>query len=161
MQIKALSLTQPWATLVALGAKTIETRSWGTSYRGWVAIHASKGFPPWARDYVGMEPFVTALAGREVDALPLGAIVALARLRACWGMAGVDTRERLIITDRRACIGLTPEEYAFGNYAPGRYGWEFADVRPLATPLPCRGALGLWDPPPAVLAQLQGVLAHA
>ena len=32
--VKALSLTQPWATLVAMGAKRIETRSWATSYRG-------------------------------------------------------------------------------------------------------------------------------
>ena len=43
--MKALTLTQPWASLVACGAKTIETRSWRTPYRGPVAIHAAKGFP--------------------------------------------------------------------------------------------------------------------
>jgi hypothetical protein len=43
--MKALTLTQPWATLVAIGAKTIETRSWPTSYRGPLAIHAAKGYP--------------------------------------------------------------------------------------------------------------------
>ena len=42
--MKALTLTQPWATLIAVGAKRIETRSWGTSYRGRIAIHAAKGF---------------------------------------------------------------------------------------------------------------------
>ncbi len=39
--MKALTVMQPWATLVALGAKRIETRSWSTSYRGPLAIHAS------------------------------------------------------------------------------------------------------------------------
>lgn len=39
--MKALTLWQPWATLVALGVKTIETRSWSTSYRGPLAIHAA------------------------------------------------------------------------------------------------------------------------
>lgn len=34
--MKALSLTQPWATLMAIGAKRIETRSWGAAYRGGV-----------------------------------------------------------------------------------------------------------------------------
>lgn len=32
--MRGLSLTQPWATLVAIGAKKIETRSWTTTYRG-------------------------------------------------------------------------------------------------------------------------------
>lgn len=44
--MKALTLHQPWASLVALGVKTIETRSWGTSYRGPLAIHAGTTRPP-------------------------------------------------------------------------------------------------------------------
>ncbi len=44
--MRTLTLTQPWATLVALGAKTIETRSWQTSYRGPLAIHAGQGLGP-------------------------------------------------------------------------------------------------------------------
>ena len=43
--MKAITLTQPWASLVALGAKRIETRSWNTNYRGPLAIHAAKGLP--------------------------------------------------------------------------------------------------------------------
>ncbi len=39
--MKALTVWQPWATLVAIGAKRIETRSWSTSYRGPLAIHAA------------------------------------------------------------------------------------------------------------------------
>ena len=40
--MKTLTFLQPWATLVALEAKRIETRSWRTSYRWPLAIHASK-----------------------------------------------------------------------------------------------------------------------
>lgn len=40
--MKALSLQQPWANLIADGFKTIETRKWTTSYRGPLLILASK-----------------------------------------------------------------------------------------------------------------------
>jgi len=40
--VKVLTLHQPWASLIALGVKTIETRSWSTQYRGPLAIHAAK-----------------------------------------------------------------------------------------------------------------------
>ena len=43
--MKALSLTQPWATLVVIGAKRIETRFWHTSYVGPLLIHAAKAIP--------------------------------------------------------------------------------------------------------------------
>ncbi len=59
--MKALTLTQPWATLVAIGAKCIETRSWRTSYRGPLAIHAAKGFPKAAWNLCLGQPFKSAL----------------------------------------------------------------------------------------------------
>lgn len=43
--MKALTLHQPWASLVALGVKTVETRGWATSYRGPLAIHAGTHRP--------------------------------------------------------------------------------------------------------------------
>ena len=39
--MKVLSLTEPYATLIKMGIKTIETRSWKTNYRGELYIHAS------------------------------------------------------------------------------------------------------------------------
>jgi activating signal cointegrator 1 len=44
--VKAISLWQPWATLIALGEKKFETRSWLTNYRGQIAIHAAKRMEP-------------------------------------------------------------------------------------------------------------------
>ena len=40
--MKALSLMEPWAALIAAGVKSIETRSWRTAYRGPLYIHASR-----------------------------------------------------------------------------------------------------------------------
>lgn len=42
MKIKALSLWQPWASLIAIGAKKIETRGWSTKYRGPLVICSAK-----------------------------------------------------------------------------------------------------------------------
>jgi hypothetical protein len=44
--MKALTLWQPWATLVAIGAKKVETRCWSKKYRGELAIHAAARIPP-------------------------------------------------------------------------------------------------------------------
>ena len=44
--MKALTITQPWATLIAIGAKRFETRGWSTPYRGPLAIHAGKNLAP-------------------------------------------------------------------------------------------------------------------
>jgi hypothetical protein len=40
--VKALSVKQPWANLIASGEKTIETRVWATDYRGDILIVSSK-----------------------------------------------------------------------------------------------------------------------
>lgn len=40
--MKVLSVIEPWATLIKEGKKKIETRSWKTSYRGELYLHASK-----------------------------------------------------------------------------------------------------------------------
>lgn len=141
--MKGLTVLQPWATLLAIGAKTIETRSWRTPYRGLVAIHAGRKFPPSARERCHQQPFARALgrAGlNTAEDLPLGAIVAVATL------AYVDHIVRGDI--------LTDQERAFGDFTTGRWAWRFENVVPLVTPIRCRGALGLWAIPRAIERQL-------
>ena len=60
--MKALTLRQPYASLVARDQKQYETRSWSTSYRGLLAVHAGKYDDGWGDD------------------LPRGAIVAVVNL---------------------------------------------------------------------------------
>jgi activating signal cointegrator 1 len=158
--MKALSLTQPWATLVAVGAKRIETRSWSTKYRGEIAIHASKGFPRECRTLCSEQPFLRELtrAGWSMPELPTGAIVAVATvlevlLTGDW--LNYADRERMIRLPGGRQFPVTPTEIAFGHYGPGRYAWILDRVHQLCEPLPCRGALGLWTVPDDVLAALR------
>ena len=124
--MKAITLTQPWASLVALGWKHVETRSWKTDYRGPVAIHAAKAFPAAGRRFAAEE----RLVGRLPEILPLGAIIATARL---------------IYVVRTEATDVSPLERRLGDFGPGRYAWFLADVEPLSEPVPIRGALGLWE----------------
>ena len=157
--MRGLSLTQPYASLVAAGSKAIETRSWRTDYRGPVAIHAAKTMSSWARFMCGTTTFQAGLWGKELDAadltpainrLPLGAIVAVARLDNC-----VSTNERSRMP--RPSI-KDAFELVFGDYSPDRFAWFLADVRALPEPIPCKGALGLWTIPDDVLDRITAQL---
>ena len=50
--IKALSLKQPYAWLIANGYLLVDDSTWGTGYRGVMVIHASKGIYEEYYDYL-------------------------------------------------------------------------------------------------------------
>jgi hypothetical protein len=139
--MKGISLTQPWATLVALGEKRIETRGWRTSYRGEIAIAAAKKFPAECRCLCPHEPFNTAL-GAEI--LHTGQIVAIATLSECFQF---DSSAEGKIRNRSAAGKLPRFEADFGDYTAGRYGFVLDAVLRLDRPIACKGALSLWDVP--------------
>ncbi len=150
--MKALSLWQPWANLVAVGAKRIETRSWATDHRGPLAIHATSKFPQEARDAARNPIFAQALGE---GLLPRSAIVAVATLVGCYQFGYGSTNQT---------IGGEPVgalEETFGDFTPGRYGWLLKDVQRLAVPVPCPGARMLWDVPPEVESDIQRLLGGA
>jgi hypothetical protein len=147
--LKCLSLWQPWATLVAIGAKSVETRSWSTPYRGMIAIHAAKRWNAELRQISRLPPFVKAMtaAGLPIvespeDCLPFGAVLALCFLT------------DIVPTDGPVPDWMTAGEMPFGDYSAGRYAWKLADIRPLKEPLPLRGVRGLVDLDSNVAAQI-------
>lgn len=144
--IKALSLWQPWASLVAAGVKRHETRHWHTPYRGAIAIHAAKTL-----DLAGApdELCEAALGSRWQQELVRGAVVAVATL--------ADCRHAETIADR-----LTRADRNAGNFAPGRFGWRLEQVRRLKVPIPAVGRQGLfqWIPPEDLEDLLGPVLDH-
>ena len=153
--MKALTLTQPWATLVAIGANVVETRDWPTKYRGTLAIHAAKGFPRDARELCRERPFRDALAaaGYASDGdLPLGAVVALATLESLL-VCGPSTLREIRARSKRG--ELPPHEADFGDFSDGRYGFVLGDVRRVEPPVPVRGMLGLWELPTDVEAAVR------
>ena len=150
--MKVLTLTQPWATLVAIGANLIETRDWPTRYTGPLAIHAAKGFPREARELCGERPFRDALAAAGYSSagqLPRGAVVAVANLESLLVCRPSTLRE---IRARSKRGELPPHEAEFGDFSDGRYGFVLGDVRRVEPPLPARGMLGLWELPADVEA---------
>ena len=146
--MKAITILQPWASLIACGAKKIETRGWATKYRGPIAIHAGKQWEMWRRRLTYNNPFFEALwpvmteeelksdgYGRS-QMLPVGAVIAIAEL--------VDCVEIGHEAELASGIIVTGNELAFGDYSLGRYAWLLENVRPI-TPVPARGQQGLWN----------------
>ncbi|UOQ53076.1 ASCH domain-containing protein [Hymenobacter cellulosivorans] len=141
--MKALSLIQPYATLIMLGYKQYETRSWDTKHRGPLAIHASVGKPAWARQVAATCPEISAILqrhGLDFDTLPRGVVLGTCEV--------VSTHTTLSMSH------LSITELACGDYTPGRYAWRL--IAPLCcnTPVPCKGALSLWSLPAEVEQQV-------
>jgi hypothetical protein len=133
--VKVLTITQPYATLITIGAKKIETRNWPTKYRGPLAIHAAKGITKYERFLFEDSPFREAfraagMTSADVDA-QRGHIIAVAEIVACAE------------ADNHAQVG--EPEFSFGDYTPGRFMWLLKNVRRLDKPVLVKGALGLWN----------------
>jgi hypothetical protein len=125
----ALSVMQPWASLIVAGVKRVETRSWRTGFRGRLAVHASSGLPPGYDDLVGREPVRSALRLAPWGQ-PRGVLLGTVELRDCVRVEELDD--------------LDERERALGDFAPGRWAWLLADPRPLPRLVPHRGWPGVF-----------------
>ena len=147
--MKALTILQPWASLIACGAKKIETRSWATRYRGPIAIHVAqhKDTPRCA----WQEPFKSELtkAGMftEYPGGKLGfklkhngCVIAIAELVDCQRVA----RRNGIAAMLENGVTVMGNELAFGDYTPSRYAWLLENVRPIE-PIPAKGMQRIWE----------------
>lgn len=153
--MKCISLWQPWATLIAIGAKRIETRGWSTDYRGPLAIHAAKKWTRKMHEMACSEPFVSVLAAADIGSIPLGCIVAVGEL------VGVIRTEHLrgpqpidggvTVNSGLHQWRVTDDEIAFGNYGAGRFAWLLADMKPLTVTVPFKGRQGLFEIPDKLL----------
>lgn len=171
-QFPAITLWQPWASLVACGAKTWETRGWPTKYRGPLRIHASAKVPADWLAVGGWSVYRAADAVRALDrmggwhVLPLGALMATVNLVDCVRMVGpgpVSTEtltetlrpggfvvvgpERLAfyrpgIADGEMSVDIS-DQREFGIWEPGRWAWRLEDIAPTTERCPlCLGERG-------------------
>lgn len=143
MKIKVLSLWQPWAEAIRVGAKQIETRHWLTRYRGWLAIHAAKrkidksdaGFVDFAEHWVG-----------DLSQLDFGAIICVVKLSDCRPTEAL--REE-----------VSEDESLWGNYDDGRWGWmlDAGPVIDINPAIPVIGHQGLfdWEVPEAIAERIR------
>ena len=148
--MRALTVRQPWAAAIIHWGKTVEnrTRNLAGSYRGPVAIHA------------GLTPDTAAQGS-----WPLGALIPMEAWRVRGAFVGVVD---LVDVHQGPNTEGEPWRAVRSCFQPGKpYGacsrWAQSDAwhltlanpRPLATPIPARGRLGLWTPEPDVVEQLE------
>ncbi len=128
--MKVISLTEPFATLIKEKKKRIETRSWKTSYRGELYIHASSTRVPkeWKEN--------KELMNLVQEELTFGKIICKCNLVDC-----IEMTEEWIDKIKKK----QPEEYACGIYEKGRYAWVLEKIEPLEEPITVKGHLGIWN----------------
>lgn len=127
--MRGLTIRQPWAATITYADKRVENRTWPTSYRGPVLIHASRTMD---RRH---GPMVAAVVrGLQLD---MGAVLAIARITACHEDDGECTPWSL----------------------PGHFHHVLDEVTALPLPIPWAGAQGLWVPPAALMDRVREQLS--
>lgn len=129
--MKALTVRQPWAWALMEGGKDIENRTWATTYRGPLAIHAAAGMTQ--QEYRRATDYLQRVVGVPYAAIPkkadlsFGAFLGTVQLADC-----VTTWD--------------------SPWFEGPYGFVVKTPRRLDQPIPAKGRLGLWDwPIPAAM----------
>lgn len=116
--MKALTLWQPWASLIVDGRKPDETRPRPWYYVGEFAIHAGQ--------YVDREACVRF--GYDPDTIPTGAVLGTAHKTGC-----IKTPSPY----------APPNPY--GNFDPNRFVYPVTNVKKFDTPVPAKGSQGVWE----------------
>lgn len=127
--MRALTIKNPWAGLIALGIKDIENRTWPTQYRGKIYIHTSK--VPDRR--------AALTKNQELEVLA-------AHRKKTFSLEFPDSQiiGEVEIVD---CIRNSKSVWA----EPGAWHWVLARPILYDKPAPCKGALSFWTPTIEVL----------
>lgn len=126
--MKCLTVCQPWASLIMDGRKRIENRTWSTTHRGILLIHAGS-----SRCFLGTD------ADRlieDLDGVPYGCLLGTVQLLDCLPLS--------------ECRGEP--------FAEGPMCWRVENPVLLKTPIPYRGKLGLFDVPDEFVCDPAGYL---
>ena len=124
--MKALTIKQPWATLIMQGDKRFEFRSWKTNFRGDVLIHAGKGLDKEA---------VIRLKKYLPDELPMGKILGKVTITDCVPMS--DEFAKMLSKENSDIY----TSHSFSN----NYGFKIENVEVFDTPIDAKGQLGFWN----------------
>lgn len=131
--MKALTLYQPWASLVALGLKKIETRSYPTKVRGHLAIHAGKN--NYGIDVMWRDPNLLRICQRhfgQFPKFPIGKVLCIVDLQDCVSTNGID-------------IPFSSNERVCGDFGEDRFAWKFKLIETFDKPIKAVGSQGFWN----------------
>jgi ASCH domain len=126
--MKALSVRQPWAWLIVQGTKRVENRTWPTSYRGPLCIHAGLS----RSDYHGPDEDDYGEDIPELGPEHFGALVGLVTLVDCVPVEDVEDQD----------------------YAEGPWCWILEDARAFP-PIPLKGRLGIFTLPDDIAERIR------
>lgn len=128
MKIRAISLWQPWASLIALGYKKYETRSWQTNYRGSLLICSAQKDTKFLRDltYYLAKKYQLKSCCQSWKQYPLGQALAICNLVDC-----IPITSELIVKQSQL-------ELDCGDWRIERYAWKLEHIRAI-NPFPIKG----------------------
>jgi hypothetical protein len=153
--VKALSLTQPWPWIILHLGKRIENRTRNIgNHRGPLFLHAAKSMT--SEDWWSARNFVVErLGGRDAQLIPAIDSSELVR--------GVIFARCIVVTQRRPdeeWSSLWYEEYLHEQdrrwYMSHHHAYLLQELIATTKFVPCKGSLGFWNVPEAVLAELGG-----
>lgn len=130
--MKAITICQPHAWAVVYGNKYIENRTWPSSYRGPLLIHAGK-----SKEYLDSGGYPDQ---PDDDELIFGALIGRVEMVNCIHISVLEANAH-----------VKPLPY----FAEGPWCHFYEQRRPLKAPIPYRGMLGLWDAPAQLIERLQ------
>ena len=124
-KMKALTIKEPWASLIVEGYKKYEFRSWKTNYRGKILIHAGNSIE---------KDTLKRFESYGLNILP-GYIIGEAELTNC------------ILVDKQfneQLRNIDPIVYGKSNHTE-TYAWKLGNIIKYDKPIPIKGKLGLWN----------------
>lgn len=136
--MKMLTVRQPWAWAIAAGYKYIENRTWTTSYRGKLGIHAGAR---WDDDAEDATRFIRDTARASGHTLPNTLRDAMPLTATGYVLAVVDLVSVCEATMNESGLGCNCGPWAI----PGQAHWRLEFPRRLDKPLAAKGSLGLWE----------------
>ena len=123
VRLRALSIRQPWASLVVTGMKSIELRTWTTHYRGWLWIHSGKN----------VDADALELLGHDAKEYQTGGLLGIALLEDVWR-----------ITNPAKWQALRSRHRSPSRFHEAVHGWVFSDTIALRKKIPALGELSLF-----------------
>lgn len=161
--MRAISLWQPWASLVVAGIKTVETRHWPTSLRGRILIHAAKKYDePMLSECLRSRGFWSGFQALDPSknafeiyrGLPYGAIVGYVDIETCRPSNQFQMEKfnvKVLKGFNPACVYT---ELDLGNFDEGRFGWVLEHPKMFEKPIPYKGSQGFFNVPDTLVAGL-------
>lgn len=154
--LPVVTLHQPWASLILVGAKPFETRSWAPPVRligKTLGIHAglavARRLPPDIANAVAK-----VLGADWADTVPTGKLLCTVTVRGAWRTGERDVDGTIATVEARAGSPTLTRfrEDPFGDYAAGRWIWGLEAITPLMPQPPMSGRQRLWSVPAAAFA---------